>query len=172
MLLRIADVDPDIARKLSNVPLGTYNSWLKDEKFVALYRRRDSLAAEFKVEAVNLLRRNNQLEAVLLEEKIVAKMKEEIDKGEYKLVRTHLAREVYSKLISELDVAPKSPGESWGVRIGNLIDARRQTLQIEGGEPHGYLEADIIQETELEEGTIIPKDKQEVEQVEEETCQG
>ena len=53
------------------------------------------------------MRKDNQLEAVLLEGKIISKIKEEIEAGDYKLTRTHLAREVYSKLMTDLDIIPE-----------------------------------------------------------------
>ncbi|GAG77568.1 unnamed protein product, partial [marine sediment metagenome] len=103
-------------------------SWLQRSEFVDLYRRRDEFAGEFKQEAIKLLRRDNQLEAVLLEGKIVAKMKEELASGEYDLIRSNMAKEVYSKLIADLDVVPQIPGLSFSQRIGQLINNPPQQL--------------------------------------------
>lgn len=120
-LLRVADLDTDIARKLVDVKPGTYNYWLQNPEFVELYRQRDELSAEFKQEAIQLLRRDNQLEAVLLEGKILAQMKAELASGEYQLLKSHLAREVYSKLISDLDVVPPTETLSWEQRLRALF---------------------------------------------------
>jgi len=128
LLLRIADVDPETARKLCNVRKGTYNSWLQDEKFVVLHRRRDEFSANFKVEAIQLLRRDNQLAAVLLEGKIITKMKEEVDSGQYELLRTNLAKEVYSKLIADLDYQPQALSLTWEQRIANLSLGKPEEL--------------------------------------------
>jgi len=84
-LLRIADIEARAARDIVGITLGTYNSWFQDERFVELYRQRDEFNANNKQEAIQLLRRDNQLEAVFLEGKILAKMKEELDTGEYNL---------------------------------------------------------------------------------------
>lgn len=119
-LLRIADLEAEHARQICGIKQGTYNTWLQHEDFVTLYRRRDEFANDYRQEAIQLLRRDNQLEAVLLEGKVLLKMKEELDTGDYNLIRTNLGREVYSKLISELDAVPKVPALSWEQRVGQL----------------------------------------------------
>lgn len=120
ILLRIIDVSTEAARQLCGVTKGTYNSWLHNETFAQLYGRRAELAAEYKQEALQLMRRDNQLQAVLLEEKIIKKMKEEIDSGEYELVRTNLAREVYSRLLNDLDIQPQVKSLTWEQKIAQL----------------------------------------------------
>lgn len=119
-MLRIADLDTSAAMKLVGVTRGTYNSWVSQPAFGELYSKRDELNAEYKQEAIQLLRRDNQLEAVLLEGHILAKMREELNSGEYNLLRSHLAREVYSKLISELDVIPQTQILSWEQRVQQI----------------------------------------------------
>lgn len=121
LLLRVADVDVETARKLCNVKKGTYNSWLRDGIFVELYRRREEFSSEYKQEAIQLLRRNNQLNAVLLEEMILHKMKLEVETGEYSLIRTLLARDVYNKLIADLDITPQVMIQTWEQRIAGLF---------------------------------------------------
>jgi hypothetical protein len=120
-LLRIADLDAKGAMKLTGIQHGTYNTWLQNEDFVALYRRREEFSADYKQEAIQMLRRDNQLEAVLLEGKIIAEMKRELDNKEYDLIRTNLAREVYSKLITDLDAVPKVLGISWEQRLQQIF---------------------------------------------------
>ena len=148
LLFRIADVDTDTARKLCGIKKGTYNTWLKDKHFVGMYRRRNEWSAEYKKEAISLLRRDNQLAAVLLEEKIITRMQEEIETGEYNLIRTHLAREVYSKLINDLDVIPQVSTISWEQRVQALflgnrqeaVDGQYETISSKEEEhPQGYL---------------------------------
>lgn len=119
-LLRVADTDAQAARSVVGVKTGTYNSWLQQEAFVALYRRVEEFSADYRQEAIQLLRRDNQLEAVLLEGKIIAKLKKEIDSEEYSLMRSHIAKEVYSRLITDLDIVPKSLSISFGQRIEQL----------------------------------------------------
>jgi hypothetical protein len=119
-LMRIADLDTKTAREVVGVTTVTYNSWLRNQDFVDLYRRRDEFTAEYKQEAIQLLRRDNQLAAVLLEGKIIGKIKEELDTGDYNLIRTHLAKEVYSKLITDLDVTPQVQLISWQQRVSAM----------------------------------------------------
>ena len=113
-------MDKPTALKLCNVKKGTYNTWCNDPEFTALYRRRDELCGLYKQEAMQLLRRDNQLAAVLLEAKIIERMKKEIEDGTYELVRTNLAKEVYSKLIADLDVVPQAVAMTWQNRIDQL----------------------------------------------------
>lgn len=120
-LLRLADMDTKAALKLIGVVRGTYNSWLQNSEFVEIYRRRDEFADDYKQEAIQLLRRDNQLDAVLLEGKIVAKMKEELASGEYNIIKSHLAREVYSRLLSDLDKVPTTQIVSWEQRLTQLF---------------------------------------------------
>lgn len=135
ILMRIAGMDTDIVMNLLGITRGTYNSWFKNEDFSLVYHELPALVRDYRQEAVQMLRKNNQLEAVLLESKIIAQLKAEIESGEYVLSKTHLAREVYSKLMSDLDVvAPKVQVATWQQRIGTIqqfLDKPRE--QIEGG---------------------------------------
>ena len=152
-LLRVADLDTDSARKLCGVAKGTYHSWLQNQEFTSLYRRRDEFAAIYKQEAIQLLRRDNQLEAVLLESDIIAKMKAELASGEYSLIRSHLAREVYSKLITDLDVVPQTPLLSWQQRVTQFITGAPGQIgegevqeEIVEGEFHQIAEEEVVSE--------------------------
>jgi len=149
LLLRIVSVDADAARKLCGITQGTYNSWMVNEEFHNLYQRKDTFAAEYRQEALRLIRRSNQLQAVLLEEKIIVKMKEEIESGVYILLKTNLAREVYSKLINDLDYQPKTLALSWEQRIIELSRGR-EVPQITGGES---VDGEVISETDSEQET-------------------
>jgi len=107
LLMRIAGLDVEFSKNMTRVTRGTYNSWFKNEEFALLYHQLSVLIQDYRQEAVQMLRKDNQLEAVLLEGKIIAKIKEELETGDYKLTRTHLAREVYSKLMTDLDIVPE-----------------------------------------------------------------
>jgi hypothetical protein len=169
LLLRIADMDAQSARKLTGVKIGTYNSWLQQEDFVSLYRQRDVFNAENKQEAIQMLRRDNQLEAVLLEGRIIKEMKAELETKEYNLLRTNLAREVYSKLISDLDATPTTQILSWEQRIANITTVPPQEQVIEGEIIHAISEADSEQETESVESQSVQTGKQAPIQVKEES---
>lgn len=136
ILMRIAGMDTDIVMNLLGITRGTYNSWFKNEAFSLVYHELPALIRDYRQEAVQMLRKNNQLEAVLLEGKILAQLKVEIESGEYVLSKTHLAREVYSKLMSDLDaVAPKVQVATWQQRIGVIQQyLQRPKDRIEGGE--------------------------------------
>ena len=135
---------------------------MQDQEFVALYRRRDEFNAAYKDEAIRLLRRDNQLEAVLLEGKILTKIKEELENSTYNLVRTQLAREVYTKLIGDLDVAPQSPLMTWEQNILNM-----QTVKaVEGSEAPKQLEAIDAEFKEVSQPEEQPAESQPVQKSE------
>jgi len=153
LLMRIAGLDTPVCRKLVGVPTGTYNSWLNNETFRDLFRQIPELEHDYRHEAIQMLRRENQLEAVLLEGKIVQKMKEELETGEYALIRTNLAREVYSKLISDLDVSPQIKSLTWEQRVGIMLTTPQSLPQgvvhdaefeEVSGEPYQYQEGNLI----------------------------
>jgi hypothetical protein len=137
LLLRIADVETDLARKMCEIPVGTYNSWTSDAtcRFVQLYRRRDEFAGKYKQEAIQLLRRDNQLHAVMLEEKILSKIEEELQTGDYNLIRVPLCRDVYTKLVGDLDWQPTTLALTWEQRreqlVGRTIDG--EVIEAETG---------------------------------------
>lgn len=161
LLLRIIDVSPEEARRLCGINRGTYNSWLQVEAFVALHRRRDELSVEYKQEALQMMRRDNQLQAVLLEEKIIEKMKAEIESGVYDLIRSNLAREVYSKLIADLDYQPASLSLTWEQKIALLNQPTEPAQLPEGGVIDGeVIEATGIQPSEHQESGTIPESEQ------------
>jgi len=147
LLLRVADVDAETARKLCHIPKGTYNSWLRNNDFVELHRQIPNWSVEYKQEAIQLLRRANQLSAVLLEENIIAKMQKEIETGDYNLIRTNLARTVYEKLISDLDYQPQAIALSWEQRLQQIFTNQPQ---IEGSS----IEGEVIREEVLEIGEV------------------
>jgi len=167
LLFRIADVEVEAARQLCNVSKATYNLWVKraDTPFVRLYRRRDELSNEYKHEAIQMLRRDNQLAAVMLEEKIINKMKEEIDTGDYNLLRTNIARDVYNKLITDLDYTPKIQALSWTERIQNLFVEQPQREMIDGT----VIEAESSVIEQHTQSNLITQSEQVTEQNEEET---
>jgi len=164
-LLRVADMDTESARKLAGVKKGTYHTWLQNPDFVALYRRRSEFNAEYKQEAIQLLRRDNQLDAVLLEGQIVTKMKDELNSGEYAILKTNLAREVYGKLISDLDIVPQTPGLTWVDRIAVLMRTAEQIPQ--GDVIDGDFKAIGESETQSGQSPTLPQGEQACVEVEE-----
>jgi hypothetical protein len=135
ILRRIAGLDASTARNLFGIAKGTYNTWFHNKAFADVHKQLPELSFKHRIEAIQILRRDNQLEAVLLEGKMIAKMKEEIDSGELYFCRTNLAREVYSKLISDIDKAPTNVQVlSWQQRIQLLNPQNQEGGRIIDGE--------------------------------------
>ena len=167
LLMRIADVEPEVARNLCGVPKGTYNTWTSDPncKFVSLYRKRKEFAGLYKQEAIQMLRRDNQLAVVLLEEKIINKMREELETGEYILIRTNIARDVYSKLIGDLDLVPQSTVISWEQRLQNIFLPQQEVQRGQIIEAEGHiLDQPSQSEDESESEQTSPETEEEVQE--------
>ena len=153
LLLRICDVDPESAKKMCQVKQSTYNTWLHDEVFVQAQRRISEFSAECKDEAIRLLRKLNQVTAVLLEEQIILKIREEIDTGEYRLIKTNLAKDVYTKLIGDLDTPVSLPADkqpTWEQRLAIIVNGQRQQPELQQGniQPGNIIEGQLVEPLE------------------------
>lgn len=139
--MRIAGLDLQLAKKVTNIKDGTYNGWTMQPVFQEVYKRVDEFNSEYKNEAIALLRRDNQLAAVMLEGKILSKLSEEMDTGKYVLAKTSLAREVYSKLIADIDYQPKAVSMSWEQRLMTI-----QSLPLEQPSLEEAVDGEVISE--------------------------
>ncbi|MDX9803696.1 MAG: hypothetical protein RBS96_06695 [Dehalococcoidales bacterium] len=156
LLCRIGGLDVTTAKKNVGIPEGTYNRWTGQERFKSIYRQLPELQEKYKLEAINLLRRDNQMSAVLLEAEIIQKLREEVDSGELVLAKTNLGREVYSKLMNDLDNQPKVVSNTWEQRILAIQGSPIQQL-TEGGTIDGtFSETDSSQQEQYEESSLDP----------------
>lgn len=169
LLLRIIEVGPEAARQLCGITKGTYNSWMHDKEFVSLYRRRAEFSAEYRKEALQLMRRDNQLQAVLLEEKIINKMKEEIESGEYELIRTNLAKEVYAKLMGDLDYQPKNVALTWEKKVAQLIAPPEVKVLEEGVTVEAVSETTGESQEEHTDSELLPEESPSSDKTEEQS---
>ena len=135
LLLRIAGLDKGVALATVGSSQHAYNGWVGDKKFQPIYRKVNELALEYAQEAVRLIRRDNQLAAAFLEEKIITQLAEELDSGNYKLIKTQLGKEAYKLLIGELDKTPAILHQTWEQRV--LALNSREEILLEEGE-NGY----------------------------------
>lgn len=152
LLYRIADMETAVARRLVSVSLSTYNTWLHNREFVNIYRRRDELAVAHKLEAIQMLRQDNQLSAVILEAEIMDKLGEELRTGHYVLLKTNLAREVYHEAMTDLNITPPTPALTWQQRINQMI------IGIRGNQVSGEPETPQIPEGQVIEGVVVHED--------------
>lgn len=161
ILMRVAGIDTDIVMNIVGITRGTYNSWFKNENFALVYHELPTLIQDCRQEAVQMLRKQNQLEAVLLEGRIIMKLKEELDKGEYILAKTNLGREVYSKLVADLDApAPKLASGTWMQRIDKFQQFfSKPQDQIEGGVIDAEFEEVSSEQEEHQESELISEGK-------------
>ena len=104
LLLRLCDVETADARGMCSATVSAYNGWVREERFKLVYQRREELSTTYKKEAMTMMRRENQLAAVMLEEKILKALVVEIDSGNFVLMKTQIAKEVYNKLMADLDI--------------------------------------------------------------------
>lgn len=157
LLLRIVDMGTEASRQVTGITRGTYNSWVQNKVFQGLYRRLPELRAEYKAEALRMIRRGNQLSAILLEEKIISKLVEEIASGEYDLLKTSLAKEVYSKLMNDLDYQPPVRSLTWVDRMAQLNQFTSPQVTEGGTTDAEFHETDSQQTTKPPEGELQSK---------------
>lgn len=166
-LLRVADMDTKTALKLCGIKRDTYSSWLQNREnnteFRTLYRRRDEFAGEYKDEAIQLLRRDNQRTAAILESRILEKVEEELESGnigEGSILRSNLVKEIFSKLMGDLDTPPKTPALTWQQRIEQIVVGQTPQQLPEGEIIDAEFEADSESQSEYKESQLIQESEQ------------
>jgi hypothetical protein len=120
LVLRISGVDKDKALEMVQSDKWGLASWKRSPLFLEIHQNVEHWKAEFKADAIKMVRRSTQLMAALFEREIIDRLFEELISGEYLLMKTQLAKEVYSKLINDLDTAPAVQHNTWEQIIGRL----------------------------------------------------
>lgn len=133
LLLRISGIDDiEAALNMISATRGAYINWFKPA-FSAVNSRLNELRDNYKEDAIKMLRRDTQVEAVLLEADIIKRLQKEISSGKYDLVRTNIARDIFGKLLSEIDMQPKGDTINWIDKI-QVLQGKAQQKQLEGGD--------------------------------------
>ena len=99
--LLIAGVKRDTALAIAGIPKATFKYWQGNDPFRSLLDRVETLKDNYFDEAFQILRHDNKVIALFLEQMLLEKIKEEIESGEYNLVKTPLAKDVYNKALEE-----------------------------------------------------------------------
>jgi len=142
LVLRISGVTKDDALIMLSSDKWGLISWSRNKLFQKVNRKIKVWQTEFKAEAIKMLRRSNQLLATLFEKNVIETIIHEVETGEYRLIKTMLAKEVYSKLINDLDSIPAIQRNSWEQTIGKLSI---------GGANDDYRKTRLIEETKHQE---------------------
>jgi len=135
LLFLIAGIKKKIALTLAKVPTNTYKWWMSDNKdFHALVDKADELHDEFFDEAFQLLRHDNRVMALFLEQEMLQTIRGEVKSGEFNLVKTPLAKEVYSKAMEEGKTVKTVEG-GWlqfiQGNVANVLPEKNKVEQIE-----------------------------------------
>lgn len=146
LLYRIGGLNVEQALAACSKKIGSYTLWLTDPDFIRINNRRQELELVHRNEAVKLLRRENQLGAVLIEERIILEIQRELEdywlylkdrddpnitpenkhkREEFILIKTPLARAVYDKLIQDIDAMPS-------IQIKKLSFADKMAVLLQG----------------------------------------
>ena len=140
LILRISGIKKKEALDLANAGVSDYNRWLIKPEFVGVHRKIQDLFTEHRDEALRMLRKENQLNAALLERKLITELDKELDTGDYKLMKTGIARDLYTRLMSEMDKSPDTQILTWEQRIQNNQMYWNQSEQLTEGESVDYEE--------------------------------
>ena len=164
LLLRIVGTGKEAALSALDIPQGTYNRWTNSKNFQAVHSKLNEYAVEYKSEALTLLRDVNYALVVNLEAKMLTKLMEEVDNGVPIFSKTNLAREIYSKLSSEMSTKQEVKiSQTWE----QLILGEKQQLP-QGDNGDNIIEAEISETKELTQGNAGEDNTQPSPEVEEE----
>lgn len=146
ILYRICEMDKPAAMSLAKVKKSSYNLWCNDnEHFVPIHRMIKDMFP-YKEQAMKELRRRTQLGAIILEEKIINKVLDEVERNRYNILKTRLVQAVYDKLMSDLDIQPMVH-VSWTDRLKeyfdnggiNAINVSQEDNSEQAKYPQGYV---------------------------------
>ena len=182
LLYRIAGSNIEDSLSFLHLKIGSYNSWCDKPLFQQLNARRKELEIAHRSEAVKLLRRENQVGAVIIEQRIIEALLKELEgvpvKGddgtwriehEYDLMRTPIAKTVYDKLMQDIDAMPtvklnvdkRTFVDRMAILLGgvngNIQTENSQSTQLEESKPDKAIATrhNQVQETDAQEGIII-----------------
>jgi len=119
LVLRISGIDKKTALRMAHGGISDYNRWLIRPDFVEVHRKIQDLFVEHRDEALRMLRKENQLNAALMERELITEMRDELKSGDYHLLKTGIARDLYTRLMSEMDKTPDVQVLTWEQRIQN-----------------------------------------------------
>ena len=140
LVLRISGIKKKTALEMARGGVSDYNRWLVRPDFVEVHRQIQDLFVEHRDEALRMLRKENQLNAALMEGELIIQMRDEITSGEYHLLKTGLARELYARLMSEMDKSPDVQITTWEQRVQNNQLYVDKPEQLPSGEEVEYQE--------------------------------
>ena len=150
LLFRIAGLDIKDALTFTGVNQGSYNAWCEKPDFRELNRRRGDLERDHRSEAVKLLRRENQIGAVVIEQRIIETLLQELDSHEYDLMRTPIAKTVYDKLMQDIDAMPTitlKTKQTFIDKMAVLMGGMNNDRQAENSQPAQSTEGKLISVT-------------------------
>ncbi len=164
LLYRIAGLSIGDSLTFVKRNMGSYNKWIMKPEFQAISRRRVELERSHRAEAIKLLRRENQIGAVIIEERIIEELMAELDNKEYNLIKTPIAKTVYDKLMQDIDTMPSIMVKklSWVDKMEVLLGGRNENSETENSQSTQSVEGEFVQEIaqgnneiqETEEGVI------------------
>ena len=129
LLFRIAGLDYKLALVSAGIKKSTHDGWTENKRFSEVNKSVAELSVEYKLDAIKLLRRENQVAMVLLERELIDKLREEIATDEPKFIKTALAREVYAKIMSVMDAVPIVAIQSWEEKVLTINSQAQEVLE-------------------------------------------
>jgi hypothetical protein len=119
ILLCVAGMSVEEA--LTHHSISSYFRWKRDPQFREVLDNLPELTRDYADEAIGLLRLRNISEILTLEDKVLDIVKEELRTGKYNLLKTHLAREIFSRAKDDKHKAKKEEfKQTWQQRIKEL----------------------------------------------------
>lgn len=113
LLLRILGLDHDtILKVLDSEDYLSY--WKKDKNFSNILKQSKKLGKTHQDEAITLVRQSNKVTMVAMEQLLARKLLQEVIDDKPMFIKTHLGREVYNRMMNQLDsVGKKNDTGAW-----------------------------------------------------------
>lgn len=110
-----------IEEALTHYSQSSFFRWKKDPDFSDVFDHLPELHRDYAEEAIGLLRMRNIAEVLTLEDRVLDIVKEELRTGRYDLLKTHLAREIFSRAKDHSHKTKKEEfRKTWGDRLREL----------------------------------------------------
>lgn len=123
LLLRIAGLDESNSKSELEIATRTLQNWKTEDAFARVEDYLFEWRNRYQVEALELLRQDNRAIGVLIERRTLLRIVDELEEGEYVLLKTRFGRDVYKNLMTAVNNT-SNPAQSWQQLIAGVVNVQ------------------------------------------------
>lgn len=124
LLLRIAGLTTITARTELGIAERTLQNWKNEEEFALVEDNLYSWRSRYQTEVLDQLRQDNRAIGVLIERRTLLRLAEELDTGDYVLIKTRFGRDVYKNLMAVAGTTEGSNAQTWQQLIAGVVNVQ------------------------------------------------